>query len=66
MVTPKSGTCIGTPFLVEVTVNPSAKVIFSRANQAICTGTETLPVTLSSATTGNVTFNWVANVPAAI
>ena len=65
-VTPKSGTCIGTPFTVEVTVNPSAKVVFSRVNQAICTGTETLPVTLSSTTTGNVTFSWVANVPAGI
>ncbi|MDI5897220.1 PKD-like domain-containing protein [Flavobacterium yafengii] len=66
MVTPKSGTCIGTPFTVVVTVNPSAKVTFSRANQAICTGTETLPVTLSSTTRGNVTFNWVANVPVGI
>ncbi|TDE42127.1 PKD domain-containing protein [Flavobacterium rhamnosiphilum] len=65
-VTPKSGTCTGTPFTVVVTVNPSAKVAFSRANQAICTGTETLPVVLTSGTTGNVTFSWAANVPAGI
>ncbi|CAM3947103.1 Ig-like domain-containing protein [Flavobacterium sinopsychrotolerans] len=66
MVTPKSGTCTGTPFTVVITVNPSAKVAFSEENQAICTGTNTLPVVLTSATTGNVTFNWIANVPAGI
>ena len=66
IVTPKSGTCTGTPFTVVITVNPSAKVAFSKENQAICTGTNTLPVVLTSATTGNVTFNWIANVPAGI
>ncbi|MFV8391884.1 PKD-like domain-containing protein [Flavobacterium sp. LB2P6] len=65
-VTPKSGTCSGTAFTVVITVNPSAKIVFSEANQAICTGTDTLPVALTSATTGNVTFSWVANVPAGI
>ncbi|MBF2709757.1 PKD-like domain-containing protein [Flavobacterium soyangense] len=65
-VTPKSGTCNGTSFTVVVTVNPAPKVLFSGANQFLCSAIATLPITLSSPTTGNITFNWTATIPAGI
>ncbi len=65
-VTPKSGSCIGSPFSVEITVNPSPKVIFSGANQTLCSGSSSLLISLSSPTTGNVTFGWTATIPSGI
>jgi len=65
-ITPKSGTCTGPSFTAVVTVNPSPKVQFSAANQTVCSGSDTLPITLSTLTTGNVTFNWTATIPAGI
>lgn len=65
-VTPKSGTCIGSTFTVVITVNPSPKVLFSGSNQTLCSGSDSLPISLSSPTTGNITFHWSANVPTGI
>ncbi|MBP2281685.1 gliding motility-associated-like protein [Flavobacterium sp. CG_23.5] len=65
-VIPKSGTCTGPTFTTVITVNPSPKVQFSAANQTICSGSASLPITLSTLTTGNVTFNWTATIPAGI
>ncbi|MBG6111013.1 gliding motility-associated-like protein [Flavobacterium sp. CG_9.10] len=65
-ITPKSGTCTGTSFTAVITVNPSPKVQFSAANQTICSGSASLPITLSTLTSGNVTFNWTATIPAGI
>ncbi|MGO4904395.1 PKD-like domain-containing protein [Flavobacterium sp. W20_MBD1_R3] len=65
-VIPKSGFCNGNPFTVVITVNPSPKVVFSAANQTRCSGSDSLPILLSSTTTGNITFNWNANIPAGI
>ena len=64
-VTPKSGSCSGTPFTIVVTVNPSPAVTFSPLPQTICSGDTSLVVTLSSTTTG-VTYNWTAPQPAGI
>ncbi len=66
MVTPKSGTCSGTPFPAVITVNPSPKVVFSGLNQKICSGSDSSIINLSSPTTGSVTFNWTATIPAGI
>ena len=66
MVTPRSGTCAGTAFPVIITVNPSPKVVFSRVNQKICSGSDAAPINLSSPTTGSVTFNWTASIPPGI
>ncbi|MEZ7503734.1 Ig-like domain-containing protein [Flavobacterium sp. Arc2] len=65
-ITPKSGSCIGSSFTAVVTVNPSPKVVFSGGNQTLCSGDISSPITLTSPTTGTVTFNWTANVPAGI
>lgn len=65
-VTPKSGSCTGNTFTVVITINPSPKVVFSGVNQKTCSGTDSLPIALSSPTTGNVTFNWTATIPAGI
>ena len=65
-VTPKSGTCLGTAFTAVVTINPAPKVQFSGGNQKLCSGSDSLPITLTSTTTGNVTFNWTANIPTGI
>lgn len=62
-VTPKSGTCIGATFTVQVTVNPSPKVQFSETNQILCSGSDSSAILLSSLTTGNVTFSWTATIP---
>ncbi len=65
-VTPKSGSCTGNTFTVVITINPSPKVTFSGSNQTVCCNGDCLPITLSSPTTGNVTFNWAAVIPAGI
>lgn len=65
-ITPKSGTCTGSTFTAIVMVNPSPKVQFSGANQSLCSGSDSSIITLSSPTTGTVTFNWTATVPAGI
>ncbi|MEI7503796.1 MAG: PKD-like domain-containing protein, partial [Paludibacter sp.] len=56
----------GSSFQVVVTVNPSPKVVFSKANQVICSGTNSEVVGLTSLTTGNVTFEWTSNAPTGI
>ena len=66
IVTPISGSCNGNPFQVVVTVNPSPKVVFSKADQPICSGATSTIVNLSSLTTGTVSFEWTANVPAGV
>ena len=65
-VTPKSGNCVGLPFQVVITVSPSPKVVFSANNQTICSGSDSSLINLSSVTAGNVTFNWIATIPAGI
>ena len=65
-ITPKSGTCTGPTFIAVVTVNPSPKLQFSGPNQTLCSGTNSSLISLSSLTTGNVTFNWTATIPAGI
>jgi gliding motility-associated-like protein len=61
-VTPTANGCNGTPAPFTITINPAPTAQFSIANQAICTGSNTLGVTLSSLTAG-VTFSWNASVP---
>jgi gliding motility-associated-like protein len=61
-VTPTANGCNGTPAAFTITINPAPTAQFSIANQAICTGSNTLGVTLSSLTAG-VTFSWNASVP---
>lgn len=65
-ITPKSGTCTGTTFTAVITVNPSPKVQFSGPNQTLCSGSGSSLISLSSLTTGSVTFNWTATIPTGI
>lgn len=62
-VTPKSGSCNGSPFTVVITVNPAPKVLFSGSIQTLCSGSDSLSITLSSLTTENVSFGWSATIP---
>uniref|UniRef100_UPI0037BE5845 PKD-like domain-containing protein n=1 Tax=Flavobacterium sp. TaxID=239 RepID=UPI0037BE5845 len=65
-VTPTSGSCIGTPFIITVEVYPKPNVIFDVANQTICNNTATSLVTLSSSLPGALTYAWTANIPVGI
>ncbi|WP_243349007.1 PKD-like domain-containing protein [Parabacteroides sp. FAFU027] len=65
-VTPVFGSCRGNSFPVTVTVLPSPNVEFSKSNQTVCSGESTAPVDLTSRTTGNVKFDWVANIPTGV
>ncbi|MEZ7497156.1 PKD domain-containing protein [Flavobacterium sp. Arc3] len=65
-IIPKSGSCIGSSFTAVITVNPSPKVVFSGGNQTVCSGSDSSPISIASPTTGTVTFNWTANIPAGI
>lgn len=65
-VTTKSGTCTGPTFTAVITVNPSPKVQFSGPNQTLCSGSDSSLISLSNLTTGNVTFNWTATIPAGV
>ncbi|QBN17794.1 PKD-like domain-containing protein [Flavobacterium nackdongense] len=65
-VIPKAGSCTGSPFTVAITVNPLPKVQFSGANQTICSSSTSSAITLSSPTTGAISFNWTATIPAGI
>lgn len=56
-------TCEGTPKSFQITVNPAPSVIFSAANQTICSNAASSAINLSSNTT-NISISWTAaNVP---
>lgn len=64
-VTPVVNSCNGQPQTFTITVNPAPVVIFSIANQAICSGITSASVTLSSATP-NTTISWSAVAPTGV
>ncbi|MFT3981050.1 MAG: hypothetical protein QM687_11310 [Ferruginibacter sp.] len=58
-----SVTCIGTPAIFTITVNPTATVN-TITNQSVCNGASTTPVIFSSpATGGTIVYNWTNNTP---
>jgi large repetitive protein len=59
-VTPSLGPCIGQPFELKVTVQPSPSINFSRQDQEICTESQTEAVNLSSEVAG-AQFSWSAD-----
>jgi gliding motility-associated-like protein len=61
-VTPAANGCNGVVGTYSITINPAPITTFSIANQAICSGTNSAPVTFAS-TTPNVTYAWQATVP---
>ncbi|MBK7213379.1 MAG: hypothetical protein IPH88_08845 [Bacteroidales bacterium] len=58
-ITPTANGCVGPTSNYVVTVNPIPDVNLSLASQSICSGTNTVPVALSSAVAGT-TFSWSA------
>jgi len=58
-IVPKSGTCIGASFTVEITVNPKATVD-PIGNQTLCNGSPTAAIPFSGTVPGTV-FNWTNN-----
>ena len=65
VVTPSVGPCVGPSETFTITVNPAPETQFSIADQTICSGTSSSPVSLSS-TTPNTVITWTVNVPAGI
>lgn len=61
-VTPTANGCNGAAGTYSITINPAPVTTFSIANQSICSGTNSSPVTFSS-TTPNVNYSWQATVP---
>ena len=61
-ITPTANNCSGTAGTYSITINPAPVTTFSIANQTICSGTNSAPITFSS-TTPNVTYAWQATVP---
>ncbi len=64
-VTPVVNGCNGSPKTFTITVNPAPVVVFSATDQAICSGTASTAVTLTSATP-NTTISWTAVAPSGI
>lgn len=64
-VTPVFDGCPGAPKSFTITVNPAPMVNFSISDQAICSGTASAAVTLTSATPG-ASIAWTAVQPAGI
>ena len=58
VVTPSSGTCVGTPQNFTITVNPSPTVTAPQ-DQSICAGQSTTAITFSGS--AGATFNWSNN-----
>lgn len=56
LITPAIGSCVGSPFTIVVSVNPSPAVIASPSSQTICSGS-TATINLSSLPAG-ATFGW--------
>jgi len=61
-VNPISGSCMGTPYTLTITVNPTPTVVVSQPSQPVCNGMPTLPISFTSNVT-NTLFNWVNNQP---
>ena len=65
VITPTGPTptdCPGTPFNLDVTVNPTSNVITTPSSQAICDGSAT-SIGLTTGTTGaTVTYSWTATL----
>ncbi len=64
-VLPQSGNCPGDSFTIVISVNPAPRVNFSIADQVICSGTSSQPVTISSPTPG-ANIPWTATVPSGL
>ncbi|MCX6315157.1 MAG: hypothetical protein NTX08_10530, partial [Sphingobacteriales bacterium] len=60
-VTPVAAGCAGIATSFTITVNPTATVN-AVANQTLCTGLATAPITFSGTVTGTV-YNWTNNTP---
>lgn len=58
-LTPILGDCMGTPFTLTVTVQPSPDIAFSLPEQMICTGSTTEEVILFSEV-ADASFSWVS------
>jgi gliding motility-associated-like protein len=64
-VTPTAATCSGTSGIYTFIVNPSPSVIFLISSQAICSGSSTSVVDLTTPTP-NASISWTAVVPAGL
>ncbi len=61
-VTPKIGTCSGTPFTVVVTVNPAAQVN-QPTSISVCNGATTTAINFTTTNPSGTTFSWTNSTP---
>jgi gliding motility-associated-like protein len=59
---PATTSCIGTPFNLDVTVNPTPDVVPTPLTQVICSGTSTNIGLTTNITGTTVTYSWTATV----
>ncbi|MDR3680226.1 MAG: T9SS type A sorting domain-containing protein [Flavipsychrobacter sp.] len=59
-VNPISGSCMGTPYTLTITVNPTPAVIVSQPTQPVCNGMPTLPIGFTG-NVANTVFKWYNN-----
>ena len=63
IITPSYGVCAGTPFNLDVTVNPNGQVD-QPGNQVLCNGANTTAINFTTVNTGGVTsYSWTNSVP---
>ncbi len=62
-ITPKLGTCVGTPVAATLTVNPKPVAAATPVTQTVCTAIPFTPIMLTETTglAGTTTFNWTAS-----
>jgi len=62
-VTPSANSCTGTPLTFTITVNPTGQVN-APANQIVCNGATTAPVSFTTNNNGGVTtYTWINDTP---
>lgn len=64
-ITPISGSCVGTPFSLNLTVNPATELSSTLTPAAICSNNSFTYIP-SSNTPSTITYNWTRNVVAGI
>jgi|GEM_PF-914747 len=58
-ISPALGLCLGKPFELKVTVQPSQSILFSESDQSLCTGGTSKAVNFISPVSGAI-FSWTA------
>lgn len=61
-VSPLSGSCMGVPYTMSITVNPTPNVVVSQTSQSVCNNAPTSAINFSGNVSGTA-FGWTNNIP---